>query len=280
MRHHILETEKGPVHYWVEGNGRDCLFFTHGMTLTHQIFLPQAAYFGEEFTVILWDVPAHGESKHYKGYNQTECTELIRVILEHEGFKQAHIIGESMGGYIAQQFAADHPEKTLSLSLVGGHPLGTCHYWPIEQFILQNLHRIVKSVPYSLIIGVTTAFSGIQEIGRETTRICMLNHSKRQIQAITKAVYRDFLAFKEDVPLSSEIPVGVFYGKWDMVGRLNYITKRWAKSNGYAVYPISNAAHNVNIDNPHGFNEAFDSFLEGQEEWVHGQETYNTSPAF
>lgn len=276
MRHHILETSKGEIHYWVEGKGKECLFFTHGMTLTHQIFLPQTVYFQEEFTVILWDVPLHGKSRNYKEYNQTECTQLMETILEREGFQSAHIIGESMGGYIAQQFAAEHPQKTQSLSIVGGHPLGTRYYWMIEQLIFKNLHRAVKSVPYSFIIGITVAFSGIQEVGKETTRVCMLNHSKKQIQKITKSVYRDFLSYEKELTIDASIPVGVFYGKWDMVGRLKYITKKWAKEKGYPVYVIPKAAHNVNIDNPFGFNEAFKQFLQ-EEKTVFAEEAFAIS---
>src|SRR5699024_5140267 len=220
MRHHILETPQGPVHYWVEGTGDECLFFTHGMTLTHHIFLPQLAYFKNRYTVILWDVPGHGESRPYTSYNQTECTHLMARILKLEGFSKAHIIGESMGGYIAQEFAWRYPSKTQSLALVGGHPLGNEWYWPIERFAFKHVHQIIKMTPYFIVIGVTVAFSGIQDIGKETTRFSMLQHSKEEIRFIAKNVYQDFLSFEESLPISPNIPVGVFSGKWDLVGRL------------------------------------------------------------
>ena len=261
MRHHIMETKKGPVHYWVDGKGDECLFFTHGMTLTHQIFLPQIAYFREKYTIIVWDVPAHGFSRPYKEYNQTECTQLMATILEKEDIQSAHMIGESMGGYIAQELAFHYPEKTTSLSLIGSHPLGKEDYWKIEQWLLKNAYHIIHFTPYFIMVGITVAFSGRNPVGRETTRLSITQHSKEEIQKIAKEVYRDFLSFETDLVYPSNIPVGIFYGKGDFVGRLKRINSKWAAKRGYYKKAVSQSAHNLNIDNPIAFNKEFESFL-------------------
>jgi 3-oxoadipate enol-lactonase len=50
----------------------------------------------------------------------------VAAVLDAAGENAAHVCGFSMGGMIAQQFAIDHPERTLSLTLMGTHP-GAVH---------------------------------------------------------------------------------------------------------------------------------------------------------
>ena len=48
----------------------------------------------------------------------------VAAVLEAAGEDSAHVVGFSMGGMIAQQFAVDFPERLRSLTLLGTHPGG------------------------------------------------------------------------------------------------------------------------------------------------------------
>ncbi len=48
--------------------------------------------------------------------------EDVAAVIDAAGEPSAHLVGFSMGGMIAQQFAVDHPTKLRSLSLLGTHP--------------------------------------------------------------------------------------------------------------------------------------------------------------
>lgn len=55
-------------------------------------------------------------------YSQRHAAEDIRAALDHFGFSRAHVVGLSMGGYATVNFGIAHPDRTLSLTIVGaGH---------------------------------------------------------------------------------------------------------------------------------------------------------------
>jgi 3-oxoadipate enol-lactonase len=53
----------------------------------------------------------------------------VAAVLDAAGERSAHVVGFSMGGMIAQQFAIDFPARTRSLSLLGTNPGG---HWTVQ----------------------------------------------------------------------------------------------------------------------------------------------------
>lgn len=57
-------------------------------------------------------------------YQINDLAEDAALILDAYSIDSAHIIGHSMGGYVAQVFATFFPEKTLSLTCIAAGPAG------------------------------------------------------------------------------------------------------------------------------------------------------------
>jgi pimeloyl-ACP methyl ester carboxylesterase len=65
-------------------------------------------------------------------YTVETMTDDLLAVLDAAGERQAHVVGISMGGLMAQELALSHPERCLSLTLISTHP-GTAHgVWPQE----------------------------------------------------------------------------------------------------------------------------------------------------
>jgi pimeloyl-ACP methyl ester carboxylesterase len=71
----------------------------------------------EEYDVILWDNRGSGDSDEPAGpYTVPEMSSDLDAVLADAGVKSAHVVGASMGGMIAQQYALDYDRaETVSL---------------------------------------------------------------------------------------------------------------------------------------------------------------------
>jgi 3-oxoadipate enol-lactonase len=78
----------------------------------------QTKALSKEYQLLLYDCRGQGQSDHPESeYSMKQHAEDLSGLLEELGIKQAHIGGISYGGEVAQAFALEYQEKTLSLIL-------------------------------------------------------------------------------------------------------------------------------------------------------------------
>lgn len=126
-----IQSEQGIVYYWIGGNqseNANCIVFTHGMTADHTMFDKQVEYFSKEYKIITWDVPLNGESRPYEGFSYNTVANELKRILDEEKVERAILIGQSMGGYICQEFAIQYPEKVRAFVAADTNPFGHYYY--------------------------------------------------------------------------------------------------------------------------------------------------------
>ncbi len=116
------------LNYKTYGQGNPIIIL-HGLFGTLDNWQTIARQLSEEYLVYLVDQRNHGRSPHTDDFDYSLLAEDLRDFMEGEGMSQATIIGHSMGGKTAMQFAINYPEMVTSLVVVdiapkaykGGH---------------------------------------------------------------------------------------------------------------------------------------------------------------
>ena len=110
-----LEAGGIEVSYELSGEG-DSLVLIHGFTDNSSMWHNQAPVFSERFQVLTYDVRGHGGTKTPEGdFSMKIFADDLRALLGAPGIERACVLGYSMGGRIALQFALQHPEMTTGL---------------------------------------------------------------------------------------------------------------------------------------------------------------------
>jgi pimeloyl-ACP methyl ester carboxylesterase len=93
-----------------------------------------AEHLGDQFHVFAPDQRGHGQTDKPDGdYSAQEYAEDLLLFMETVGLDRAVVAGQSLGGRVGQVFAAEHPEKTIALGLVGGPHLS--NFFPTTEAV-------------------------------------------------------------------------------------------------------------------------------------------------
>lgn len=105
------------LYYGVCGQGEP-LVMIMGFAGSHAGWIFQRRAFRKHFRVITFDNRGVGRTDKPGGpYSIRMMAEDTVGLMDHLGIEKAHILGVSMGGYIAQELAINHPERIKKLVL-------------------------------------------------------------------------------------------------------------------------------------------------------------------
>jgi pimeloyl-ACP methyl ester carboxylesterase len=111
------------IHYSVEGKGEPILLI-HGFAANRQLqwgFPGIIKELARQYQVIAYDCRGHGLSGKPRDPNQygEEMVKDAVRLLDHLHIKKAHVVGYSMGGFLALKLAVGHADRILTLTTGG-----------------------------------------------------------------------------------------------------------------------------------------------------------------
>ena len=131
------------------GQGQPMIIM-HGIFGSSDNWLTQARLFSSKYHVFTLDLRNHGQSQHSDEFDYMVMANDLQEFIESKKLENAIVIGHSMGGKVAMNFALAHPEKLQKLIVVdiAPRPYNLEHY-----VILDGL----KAIPITTLKSRTEA---------------------------------------------------------------------------------------------------------------------------
>jgi esterase len=94
------------------------LVILHGLFGSSDNWLTQAKLFSTQYKVYTVDLRNHGQSPHDDGFDYQSMVDDLKLFFEDQRLSDAILIGHSMGGKAAMNFALQHPDFLEKLIVV------------------------------------------------------------------------------------------------------------------------------------------------------------------
>lgn len=261
IEHKTLKIDGYNIHYYESGKQNDDLIvLLHPAFADHRAFAQQIDYFSKSYRVITIDLIGYGLSKTNDSKDKIDASSKhIENILEVEGFDKAHIIGVSMGSWIAQYFALNNPDKVKSLTALGGYDINKRS---------KELEQAQSSSKLSLILR---ALFSMKSYRKKTAEITCKTETGQALfyeassycerkTFIVMAGLLNVLKIRDNI--KPQYPILILTGEFDS-DLAKEMAEEWHSNiNNSELIILKNAGHCANVDIPLEFNKLVDQFIQ------------------
>ena len=254
------------LHFREYGDGPP-LIILHGLFGSLDNWHPLSEQFAAHFHVYAIDLRNHGQSPHSDEMSYASMAEDLREFLDLRTLSSAIILGHSMGGKAAMQFALSYPEQTEKLIVADMAPRA---YPPVHEDIFKALRALnLPSFQTRQQIGEALEW----EIPDLTVRRFLLKNLMRDAGGTfrwrmnLRAVHENYPRLNEPLPLQGSFEKPTLF----LRGAKSRYVREADEPEIRRMFPrvefftIPAAGHWVHADAPEAFTEAVINFLQKSE---------------
>ncbi len=234
----------------------------HGIGGDDQSFLPQSQFLSDRFRVVAWNMPGYRDSRKLDDVSFNELANSLLGLIDELQLSKVHLVGQSIGGMIAQEFALCFPERALSLVLIattsafGGKDDGfkdaflKARLSPLDEGTsMQNLaeqsiqHIVGSQCSNAVKIAAINSMAAVSESSYRDILKCLVTFNRR----------KEFTQIK--------CPVCLISGSEDTNAPSSTMKKMSEKLPGSQYHEVNGAGHLVNLENDAEVNRIINQFL-------------------
>ena len=230
------------------------LIVLHGLFGSSDNWQPVAKKLSTRFEVLAVDLRNHGRSPHSEEFSYAVMAEDVREFMAQRGFSRAHVLGHSLGGKVAMEFALRHPALVSKLVVVDMVPkvYPPSHVPLFEAMLALGLDSFrergeIDKALAAKIPDTRTRMFLLKNVGRDES-------GKFNWKLNLPAIYRNYPKLKETIESDKTFDGPVLFVKGGKSEHIlpedeARITKLFPKAQ---VEELASAGHWVHADDPEG----------------------------
>lgn len=259
----VVQQDGCTIHGWLHGDrSAPLVVMAHGAGMDHRMFNSQLKpLLTAGYRVLTIDFRGHGISKPIGKLPLTidDLADDILLLANRAEAPRFAVVGQSMGGFVAQRLELRHPHRIAAVAIIGTncatHALSR---W--EQYGLRSSVNWFRYWPWGDLRRRSARATAITSEGRAYAYDAMSALTKAEFVEVWKAVAG---AIQPEPGHRSRCPLLLTHGDQDRTGTVAKSMASWADRDPSARYEVvPHAGHNANQDNPDYFNDLLGSFLE------------------
>ena len=254
------------LYYETSGQGEPVLFL-HGLGSSARDWERQAPVFAERYRVVIPELRGHGRSEKPPGpYSMALFASDIAALIRALNIAPVHVVGLSLGGFVACQLVVDHGDLVRSLVLVNSAPGLPRHSLQDRARLAWNLllrRLIVRLFGMRTLARVLgrSLFPGADQAELKRTFIERWEENQPDAYLASLAAVSDWGI--EDHLDAIRCPVCVIAGEQDFIP-LAYKKTYTRKLPNAELMVIPDSGHLTPLDHSEQFNRTLMAFLQRQ----------------
>jgi len=256
----------------------------HGMGCDHTTWAPVVEKLARRHTVIAPDLLGHGRSdKPRADYSVGGYANGMRDLLTVLGIDKVTVVGHSLGGGVAMQFAYQFPERTERLVLVAPGGLGREVTPIIRAVTLPGFHSVMGALTLpgvrqvftgALRAAARTGEPGVRDLDEIAVIVDNLKdpRARRALRHVVSAcvdLRGQIISMTDRAYLTREMPMCVIWGSDDPVIPTRHADNVRRIAETAEVKIVGNAGHFPHKEHPDEFVRTVERFIRSHEPAVY-----------